>query len=53
MTRETKIAIAIMNNKKEYEGIKLPTPQTAGTDYQRETYARIKAREVIEQLKTK
>ena len=27
------------------------TPQTSGTDYQNETYARIKAREIIDKNK--
>ena len=29
-------------------GIPLPTPQRSGTEYQKETYARMKAREIIE-----
>ena len=54
MTLETEIAIAIMNNRGDYMDYKtgkiyaLPTPQTCGTNYQQETYARIKAREIIE-----
>ena len=53
MTLETEIAIAILNKQPYWflnnmQGIPLPTPQTAGTSYQQETYARIKAREIIE-----
>lgn len=62
MTLETEITIAILNNKKYwatwidlYNNVKieLPTPQRSGTNYQQETYARIKAREIIENNKLK
>ena len=33
------------------EGIPLPTPQRSGTSYQQETYARLKAREIINKYK--
>ena len=55
MTLETQIAIAILNKVSKIDTDKriivLPTPQTSGTDYQNETYARIKAREIIDKNK--
>ena len=56
MTKETLVAIAILNNKGSvtvdgktiYE---LPTPQKSGTLRQQETYARLKAREILETIK--
>ena len=55
MTLETGIAIAILNeenywyvHKDNKIGIPLPAPQRSGTEYQKETYARMKAREIIE-----
>ena len=53
MTLETEIVIAILNKETKYKGIQLPTPQTSGTGYQQETYARLKAREIIENNKLK
>ena len=42
------ITRAILKGQKEYEGVKLPTPQRAGTMTQCVTYARIKAQEIYE-----
>ena len=60
MTLETEIAIAILNNRKYMDTnrsdlmlIELPTPQRSGTNYQQETYARLKAREIIEKYNIK
>ena len=56
MTKETLVAIAILNNtgsvtidgKTIYE---LPTQQKRGTLRQQETYARLKAKEILETIK--
>tara|TARA_R100000655_G_scaffold23986_1_gene48168 strand:- start:508 stop:681 length:174 start_codon:yes stop_codon:yes gene_type:complete len=42
-----KIARAILRGEKSYKGIELPASQKYGTDYQKKTYAMIKANELI------
>jgi hypothetical protein len=52
---ERKLTISIMRGEDTYVHLgedkiityKLPTPQRVGTSYQRETYAKLKARELI------
>jgi len=45
--RIEKIARAILRGDKSYEGIELPTGQKCGTEYQKKTYAMIKANELL------
>lgn len=53
-SNENKIAKAILNGNEtiviEGKTIKLPEPQTAGTEYQKKFYAEYKAREIINNL---
>ena len=49
LTKE--IAQAIMQGQTEFEGVKLPSPQTAGTYFQRLTYAQDKAEKIAEQIR--
>lgn len=44
----TEIQNAILRGDKEYKGIKLPSPQRAGTFTQNSTYAFLKAQEILE-----
>ena len=41
---------AILAGLEFYQGVKLPSPQTAGTTTQKESYAFLKAKEVQEQI---
>jgi hypothetical protein len=51
------IKVAIIREEKEFEGIPLPKPQKTGTDFQRQTYAKMKAEQIyaehFEQAKPK
>ena len=42
-----RIAMAILRGEKSYKGIELPAGQKQGTEYQKRTYAMIKANELI------
>ena len=52
--KENEIMIAILNSKKLFiidnKIINLPTPQTSGTIRQQETYARLKAKELLNNI---
>ena len=43
------IASAIMRGEREFKGVRLPTPQRVGTDYQRRSYARWEGVRMVEQ----
>lgn len=45
--RIEKVARAILRGDKSYEGIELPRGQRCGTEYQKKTYAMIKANELL------
>lgn len=43
------IASAIMRGEETFKGVRLPSPQRGGTDYQRRSYARWEAARIVEQ----
>ncbi len=45
--RIEKMARAILRGEKSFDGIELPTGQKCGTEYQKKTYAMIKANELL------
>lgn len=49
MNQILEIQKAILRGDKEYKGIKLPSPQGAGTYTQKSTYAYLKAQEIIKE----
>jgi len=42
------IKVAILKEQKEFEGVKLPSPQKTGTSVQRNSYAKMQAQEIFD-----